>query len=272
MANKSNIFSQGIKSCRNNLFFHPYSRQDSGTFKNTPDRKILLGLTTITRGEWENKVREIDKLGLREIALFLTGLDFKERRELYQLLENTKLTSVPHVHLRNDMEINELNYLNNKFGTEIFNAHPELDPYHLLFDYTNFEKKIYIENTQEYVPADNELKKYAGLCLDLSHWESVKLDKGENSQENLKIKKVLKKYKIAVNHISAIKLNKIIHHDSFLNKDFHCYHSHLLGDLKELDYVKKYKNYLADTISIELENSLSEQLEVKKYLEKILNL
>ena len=33
-------------------------------------KKILLGLTTITPGEWKNKVKEIDELGLKEIALF----------------------------------------------------------------------------------------------------------------------------------------------------------------------------------------------------------
>jgi len=59
---------------------------------------------------------------------------------------------------------------------------------------------------------------------------------------------------------------------SRLNKDFEVYDSHWLDDLNELDYVIKYKNYLADIISIELENPLRRQLEVKNYLEKILDL
>ncbi|MFH1233523.1 MAG: hypothetical protein V1649_02640 [Patescibacteria group bacterium] len=233
-------------------------------------KKILLGLTTITEGEWKNKVKEINKLGLKEIALFLTCLDFKERQELYQLLEKTKLISIPHVHLRNDMDINELDYLNKKFKTEVFNIHSELDPYSTVFDYTDFVKKIYVENTPGYVPTNNELKKYAGFCLDICHWELIILAKGEDSQENIEIKKRAEKYKIGVNHISAIKSEKIIIYDCFLDKEVYSYHSHLLSDLKELHYVKKYKNYLADIISIELENSLTEQLEVKKYLEKII--
>lgn len=39
-----------------------------------------------------------------------------------------------------------------------------------------------------------------------------------------------------------------------------------------MDYVKKYKKYLSDIISIELENSFKEQLKVKQYLEKILEI
>lgn len=236
-----------------------------------PKHKILISLTTITKNEWRKKVKEIDKLGLKEIALFLTCLNFKERQELYQLLENTKLINIPHVHLRNDMKISELDYLNNKFKTEIFNIHSESSFHSFLFNYLDFAKKIYVENQPGYVPTNNELKKYAGLCLDIGHWESVRLNKGEESQENKEMKKIVKKYKIAVNHISAIKPKKTYCYDRFSGKNIYCYDSHLLDNLSELNYVKKYKNYLANVISIELENSLVEQLEAKNYLEKILD-
>ena len=65
---------------------------------------------------------------------------------------------------------------------------------------------------------------------------------------------------------------KVFYYDKFTRKKFYSYDSHNLADLTELDYVKKYKNYLADIISIELENPLARQLEVKKYLEKILDI
>jgi hypothetical protein len=35
--------------------------------------------------------------------------------------------------------------------------------------------------------------------------------------------------------------------------------------------LKKYVEYLPDILGIELENSFKEQLEIKKYLEKIVN-
>ncbi len=89
-------------------------------------KNILLGLTTITvGGEWKKKVKEIDELGVKEIALFPTGLNIAERKELYQLLENTKLEKIPHVHLRDDMKCDELDYLVNRFKAEVFNVHSE---------------------------------------------------------------------------------------------------------------------------------------------------
>lgn len=235
-------------------------------------KKILLGLTTIAEGEWKNKIEEIDKLGLEEIALFPTCLNLAERKELYQLLEKTKLKRIPHVHIRNDMEIFELDYLTSRFKTEVFNLHPENSDYPFLVDYEKYSKNIYVENNSKGTPTKNDLKKYAGLCLDLTHWEAAIREKTEGNKTGERLKNLADKHKIGVNHISAVKPKKIHIYDRFNGKNIFCYDSHRLDSLSEVDYVKKYKNYLADIISIELENSLKRQLEVKKYLEKILDL
>ena len=230
----------------------------------------MLGLTTITEGEWKNKVREIDELGLNEIALFPTSLEYQERQELYQLLEKTKLQKIPFVHLRDDMQIEELDYLINQFGAEIFSVHSENDQYPSTLDYKNYFSKIYVENTIINTPTENDLKRYIGLCFDFAHWESAVITEGKNGQTDARLKAFAEKYKIGVNHIGSIKPEKIIYHDRNMNVDFFGYDSHLLDSLSELDYLKKYKNYLADIISIELENTLKRQLDVKKYLEKII--
>jgi len=235
------------------------------------NRKILLGLTTITLGEWKNKVKEIDELGLKEIALFPTSLNLSERKELYSLLEKTKLEKIPHVHLRDDMFIPELDYLSSKYKTEVFNVHSEDDHYPSLLDYKDYYKKIYVENTINNTPTENDLKKYAGLCFDFAHWHSGIMKAGEACERNIALKAYAKKYKIGINHAGAIKKEKILYHDRRINKDFFGYDSHWLDDLSELDYIKKYKDYFTDIISIELENSLKRQLEIKKYLEKIIN-
>ena len=88
-------------------------------------KKILLGLTTITpKEEWKNKVKEIDELGIKEVALFPTCLNLEERKELYRLLENTKLERIPHVHIREeDTESWELDYLVKRYKTQVFNTH-----------------------------------------------------------------------------------------------------------------------------------------------------
>lgn len=235
-------------------------------------KKILLSLTTVSQGQWRNKVKEIDELGLKEIALFPTCLNFNEREELYQLLEKTGLERIPHVHLRNDMECRELDYLTAKFRTEVFNIHSENSSYPFRNDCQNYNKIIFVENLSGSLPTTDELNKYGGWCLDLSHLEAVALEKGEGSREAREIKQLAAKFKIGVNHISAIKADKISDYDRFLGKTSESHDSHWLSDLSEVDYVKKYKNYLADIISLELENSLKRQLEVKNYLEKILDL
>jgi len=234
------------------------------------NKKILLGLTTITTGEWRNKVKEIDELGLKEIALFPTCLNFKERQELYLLLEKTKLESMPHVHIREeDFTENEIKYLMDKWGTEVFNMHVRKKTQQFIDKLGDFKKNFFVENTD--VIQDNFeaiAKQIGGICLDLAHWE----DYGHlrRIKEYEALDELVKKYKIGVNHVSAIKKELTVFHERLTGEDFYMLNSHDLSDLSELDYVKKYKNYLADIISIELENPLKRQLEVKEYLEKII--
>lgn len=234
------------------------------------NKKILLGLTTITEGEWKNKVKEIDELGLKEIALFPTCLNIKERQELYQLLESTRLTNIPHVHLRPDMESWELDYLVKRYQTQVFNIHPHKEIIDFISKNRKYKGKIYLENLLLNDGFAEMVKFCGGICLDLSHWESYGFMK--KIKEYKILPKLLDKYKIGCNHIAAIKRQRVHYHDKFSNQDFYGYDDHNLAELSELDYVKKYKNYLADIISIELENFLKRQLEVKKYLEKILDL
>lgn len=236
-------------------------------------KKILLGLTTITEGdEWKNKVKEIDELGIKEIALFPTCLNLDERKELYKLLEKTKLEKIPHVHIREeDTEDWELNYLMERYKTQVFNAHPSKEIAGFINRYRSYRDKIYIENLVQLDDNFEELvKRCGGICLDLAHWESHGLREKDGGYE--KFPDLLKRYKIGVNHLSAIKARKKEFYDPFVGKSFSRFDAHWLDDLSEVDYVKKQQNYLADIVSIELENSLKRQLEVKKYLEKILDL
>jgi hypothetical protein len=236
-------------------------------------KKILLGLTTITAGAWRKKVAEIDELGLKEIALFPTCLlTLAHRQELYSLLEKTKLEKIPHVHITANMEFPELDYLVKRFNTEVFNVHSELSSHPYTIDPYEYYKNIYVENMETEAPTENDLKRFAGLCVDFSHWESGTLSYGRDNPANLRMLALVKKYKIGVNHVSAVKTKPLSREEMLINQRQYHYDSHQLDNLSELDYMKKYKNYLADIISIELENPLKQQLEAKKYLEQILEL
>ena len=236
------------------------------------DHEILLGLTTTPRSDWREKTKEIDQLSLKKIALFPTYLKIKDREELYGLLEKSSIKRIPHVHLRDDMEKWELDYLSEKYKTKLFNIHIWDNLNKILKNYSAYLDKIYIENNvatgKEFV---NSLKKVAGICLDFSHYHDLWVIQKIPSYAGFPA--LLKKHTIGCCHISAIR-KKSVPYNSWdikvpeINKLFSC---HLLNDFSELDYVKKYIDYLPKYVSIELENSFQEQLRVKKYLEKIIN-
>ncbi len=231
-------------------------------------KKILLGLTTITKGLWKDKVKEIDKLGLKKIALFPTCLNLKQRKILYKLLENTGLKSISHVHLREqDFERWELDYLVRKYKTRVFNIHNRDRAKEFLEKNKKYRKIIFLENTVDFKNFAKNLKLCGGICLDLSHYEDHA--NVMKPKEYEMFGKLLKVNKIGINHVSAMSKNIEVYHDNFSGKDYYGKNTHWFSDFKEFDYVKKYKKYLADIISIELENPLKQQLEVKRYLEKI---
>lgn len=223
------------------------------------NKKILLGLTTTPNSDWREKIREIDKFNIKELALFPTFLKPGERKELYGLLEKTDLGSIPHVHIRGeDMPPEELDWLIKKYKTKVFNIHSAQD-YPINYNYSRY--RVYLENTKS-IPTKEELKKYNGLCVDFSHWEDgiKRKNKAYDNFENL-----VKKYPVGCCHISAVS-EKLIYYSYCLP----AYDNHVFSSYTELDYIKKYLKYLPDIISIELANSFKEQLEVKKYLEKII--
>jgi len=227
--------------------------------------KILVSLTTLD-SNWRDRVKEIDELGIKEIAFFATGIGIKQRKELYKLLEATGLEKISVVHIRHDFEAWEFDYLIEKYKTEVFNTHADRVGEELIAASKKHFKKIYLENTKD--TPDSRLGLldiFAGICLDISHWENYgKLLKLPNYKKMLKL---LKKYKVGFCHISAI-MNKPVFDKKHNNWD---YASHYLHDLSELDYVKKYKKYLPELCAIELDNSFKEQLEARKYIEKLLD-
>ena len=103
-----------------------------------------------------------------------------------------------------------------------------------------------------------------GLCLDFSHyydyWSKQK------REDYKKLSKLIDNYKIGCCHISAVTEKKI--YADYGGQDKWHYNRHTFSDLSEFDYLLELKQYLPDIISLELENSLKEQLEVKKYIEK----
>jgi hypothetical protein len=233
------------------------------------ERKILLGLTTTPQSDWRRKIEEIDELNLKEIALFPTCLEMIERKELFSLLEKIKLLRIPFVHLRDDMEEKEADYLTDKFGTECFNVHPE-GKFYQFVSKSKYRDRIYVENL--YYPKrrsffnEEIFRKYkiAGICLDFSHLAAEEKEYPDYYPKKLKI---IENSKIGCNHISVCFSKR--KYEPMVNADI--YDSHYLEKLSDLDYLKKFPiSFFSDMLAIELENSFKEQLEAKKYIEDII--
>jgi len=221
-------------------------------------KKILVTITTTYRSHWRQKIREVNKLNIKEAALFLTGLNPQERKECYQLLKKSALIKIPFVHLRSDIAPWELKFLIKNYQSKIFNIHSETQ-YPLKHNLSLYSNQIYIENT-DCLLNEKELQKWAGICLDLSHLEDDRCLNPKRYHYNLKI---IKKYPLGCNHISAVR-KKTFHHSQYGNIKS----SHWIQNLAEVDYLKNFpKEFFSPVIAIELENSLKKQLKVKKYIE-----
>lgn len=223
--------------------------------------EILLGLTTTPASDWRGKVEEMKRFGIKRIALFPTFLGVNERRELYSLLDQIDGLQIPHVHLREeDMEVWEMQWFETH-AAEVFNVHMGKFQNEVLEKYRD---RIYIENhTIRSIP-ENQIERVAGICLDFQHWQYAKRSCPIVAK---KTEKYAQKFSVGCCHMSAYpKLRNSV------TRFFKGLSGHSMISLDEMDYLKKFKPYFPKLMSIELENSFEQQLEVKKYLEKILEI
>lgn len=221
---------------------------------------FLPTITTTEGSSWENKIKEAIELGLNKVAVFPTCLDAETRREMYVQIERSSIEKVPFVHLRGDMELWELEYFIKKFNTVIFNIHSN-HLYDMNPELLKYKDIICIENHDGF--DEEEVKKFAGLCLDFAHMENELMLSKVDEEEYFNL---VKRNKIKCNHISAIK-EKISVLDGEISYD-----SHMLGDFSELDYLKRYPlDFFSNYCAIELENGLKKQIEAIEYIKELLS-
>lgn len=223
--------------------------------------EILLGLTTTPASDWRGKVEEMKKFGIKRIALFPTFLGVKDRKELYDLLDEIEGLQIPHVHLRGqDMHDWEMKWFE-KHGAKVYNIHmgAHVKSLQVLATYNG---KIFVENhTHKSIPED-QLEGAGGICLDFQHWERAKKSNPSVAEKTLQY---AKKFKVGCCHVSALPKWKNV-----LQRMVKRVGGHYMVSLDEMDYMLGFKRYLPQYVSLELENTFERQLEVKEYLEKIL--
>lgn len=221
--------------------------------------RFLPGLTSTDRTAITAFVRDLAASETRAVALFPTCLERGEREALYRDLEAIKGLRLPHVHLRSDMGLDELDYLKKRFATEVFNIHARGSLYPYGRDPGSHAVSIYVENADS-LPVAEELVGLGGLCLDFAHWESARL-LGRPGYEGFGA--LAAATPIGCCHISAIRPG--------VRSAWGGFDHHRFSGLGDLDYVLRYRAFFPrGWASLELENGLGEQLAAIARLETLL--
>lgn len=219
------------------------------------ENRILLGITGATDKDWQSKLRDLNKLKIREAALFLERFDQIQRKKIYRALLDTSIKTIPLCHIRNDMEIEELVFLESKLKTAYFTIHES--SFGFLEKWKGFHKKLYLEmNMDDYVSPRVAVEKIGGFCIDFSHFKSALTNWTKDFDYTY-----FKKFKadFACNHLNGYSAEK--------NTDLHT-----IKNLEDFDYLKTLPKFLfSKVIALEVENPISQQIKFKKYLVKFLD-
>ena len=218
-------------------------------------KRILLSITGEKRVDWKNKLKEVKKLKLKKVALFLECYSSKERKLIYAALLNSGIKQIPFVHARYDMKKWEYVFLIKRFKTKYFNLHSDL--FKKLKNLNGIHKKILLELSYEnHLHRNMDLNKIGGFCIDLSHFKASE-ERWTNEFEFVLKKEQFKKYFIA-NHISGYSYPR--------KKDLHT-----IRTLSDFEYLKTLPEFLfGKYIALEVDNSIKDQIKFKKNIINIL--
>jgi hypothetical protein len=223
--------------------------------KNDFSQRIYLGITGQENIDWQTKLKEINQLNLKEAAVFLEGFDKKERDHLYKFLLKSSIKKVPLVHLRDDTTKEDTKFFIDNFQTEHFNIHEE--HFDILDKWQGYWDKLYLEMDYDSDIAKNvKVRQIGGFCIDLSHFKTA-ITRGSEEAAYAFFRR--HKIKFACNHLNG--------YDPIKNNDLHN-----IIDLKDFDYLTTLPKYVfGQIIALEVNNSIKEQIQFKKYLIKLLN-
>lgn len=218
---------------------------------------ILVSITGHEEKDWQSKLKEIKDFNIQEIALFLEIFEKDQREKIYKALLNSNIKSIPLVHIRHDMAKEELEFLQKNYKTKYFTIHEENFTHHDVENWKGFYKNIYLEmNFDNVVSKKVKVEKIGGFCIDLAHFK-VGLEKLSKDFGYVFERKELHKY-FRCNHLNGW--------NPEINRDMHTVY-----ELKNFDYLRDLPKFVfGKVIALEMFNSIKEQLEFKKYLDKLL--
>jgi hypothetical protein len=204
-------------------------------------KRILVSITGNKDIHWQSKLKEIKKHRITRVALFLEIFKRPQREKIYKALLKSDIKTIPLVHIRNDMDKEELKFLAKNFKPKYFTIHE--DSFDIMEKWKGYYKKLFLEmNYDNFISRKVDVSKIGGFCIDISHFKA-----GEEKWSK-EFKYILGRRKnkniFACNHLNGYSYKK--------NIDLHT-----IKDLKEFDYLKTF-------------NKISEQLKFKKHIIEML--
>jgi len=202
-----------------------------------------------------SKIDEIDKLGLKEVALFLEWLLPEDRKMVYNRLKTSKIKKIPLVHLRHDMVREELKNLFSEYDVKYFTIHE--DHFLVIKNWHGFYKKLYLEmSTDNLVAPYVKVEKIGGFCVDLAHY--IKQLILNNNDYRYIFNHRRRKSIFVCNHLSG--------YDPQMNQDLH-----QLSRVNNFSYITNLPDFIFGTlIAIEIENPIYKQMEYIEYIKELL--
>jgi hypothetical protein len=217
--------------------------------------KILLSITGKENLDWQSKLEEINQLKIEKVAVFLSQFKKKERENLFRFLLKSSIKEIPFVHLREDIEREEIEFFINNFKTRYFNIHE--DHFQYLDKWQGFWDKLYLEmDFNSEIAKDVKVRRIGGFCIDLAHFKSA-IARGTEEAYYIFLRK--NKIEFACNHLSG--------YSEELMSDIH-----KIEDIKSFDYLITLPKYVfGKVMALEAENSIKEQIIFREYISKILD-
>lgn len=223
--------------------------------KQSFSEKIFLSITGGENVDWQAKLKEINRLKIDEVAVFLERFDEKERDNFYRFLLRSSIKKVPFVHLREDVSKEEIKFFIDKFKTNYFNIHEA--HFKCLDKWKGFWDKLYLEmNYDSKIAKDVKVRRIGGFCIDLAHFKSA-IARGAEEAYYIYLRR--HKIKFTSNHVSGYSPEKM--------RDLHT-----VNKPESFDYLTTLPKYVfGKIIALEINNSIKEQIFFKKYISDLLD-
>jgi len=219
------------------------------------EKNVLVSVAGAGKNSLLSKIKEINQRKITRACLFLTMVDKTERRQVYQALLKSTIKEIPLVHLRNDMSLEEVLFLEEHFHPTYYTIHA--NSFRYLFKWLGFKKRLYLETSNSEKILDiTKVEIVGGFCVDLAHFKIE--EKRQSPQYKYQMSYAKQSRLFVCNHLNGYSYFRI--------KDLH-----LIRRSRDLSYLKTLPSFIfGKIIALEMKNPIREQLIWRRQVLKIL--